>query len=157
MSVLTAIVLMIISVFPTSCGLLAAPVDGPVVRAFAPQGRFGGHWGVDLTVAVGTPVAAADDGVVTFAGDVAGVASVTVNHGGGLRTSYSYLSAVDVTMGDSVLRGGLIGHSGVDHGLAVLHFSVRVGDRYVDPVLLLGCVSPGAGLRLVAGGRPVYA
>src|SRR5262249_13015098 len=67
------------------------PVDGPVVRPFEePSSAYGpGHRGADLAAPPGTPVHAANDGVVTFAGTVAGTLHVTVAHAGGLRTSYS--------------------------------------------------------------------
>ena len=72
------------------------PPDGPVVRRFAPIGSYGGHWGVDVAMAPGTPVPAMDAGIVTFAGSIAERRSVTLDHGGGLRTSYSYLTEVTV-------------------------------------------------------------
>ncbi|MFQ5948287.1 MAG: M23 family peptidase, partial [Acidimicrobiia bacterium] len=68
---------------PTCTGL-AAPVGGPVIRAFAPVGAYGGHWGIDFGVEVGTTVRTAAPGEVTFAGTVAGNRTVTVHHGGGV-------------------------------------------------------------------------
>jgi len=130
-----------------SC-LLGLPADGPVVRGFAPQGPYGGHWGVDVAVDPGTPVRAVAAGVVTFSGSIAGNQTVTVSHGGGVRTSYSYLSARYVTGGHRVAIGGAVGASGVDHGVAAIHFSLRVGDRYVDP--LASCRTPSPGLRLAS-------
>ena len=53
-----------------------------------------GHRGVDFAAAPGTPVRAANDGVVSFAGSVAGTLHVTIAHAGDLRTSYSFLSSV---------------------------------------------------------------
>ncbi len=126
------------------------PVTGPTLRAFAPIGSYGGHWGVDIAAAEGSSVGAADRGYVTFAGSVAGMLTVTIAHGGGLRTSYSYLDGVTVVPGEHVDRLTVIGASGVDHGLEALHFSVRVGDRYHDPAGWLGCFdAPHSGLRLV--------
>jgi hypothetical protein len=117
------------------------PVDGRVVRSFQePISRFGaGHRGVDLVAATGTPVRAANDGQVSFAGDVAGSLHVVVAHDGGIRTSYSFLARVDVRAGQTVRKGervGLAGGTGDAHGPGVLHFGVRIGDRYVDPMLL---------------------
>ncbi len=126
------------------------PVSGAVVRDYAPIGRYAGHWGIDIAAARGTAVLAADSGQVAFAGSVAGMLSVTVSHGGGLRTSYSYLDEVDVIVGQQVARLDVVGRSGADHGLEALHFSVRVGDRYHDPERWLGCfAAPHLGLRLV--------
>jgi hypothetical protein len=122
-------------------GAWIPPVDGPVVRPFvAPIAVYAaGHRGVDLAAAPGTPVRAANDGTVSFAGTVAGSLHVVVAHAGGIRTSYSYLASADVHTGDPVRRGQVIGHaggSGEAHEPGVLHFGVRVGDRYVDPMLL---------------------
>ena len=83
----------------TACASLAAPVAGPIVRGFAPVGSYGGHWGIDFGTPASTPVAAAAGGVVTFAGSVAGMLSVSLDHGGGLKTSYSYLSEIAVSEG----------------------------------------------------------
>ncbi|HEX5630830.1 MAG TPA: M23 family metallopeptidase, partial [Acidimicrobiia bacterium] len=133
--------------------LLAAPVSGPVVAGFAPQGYYGGHWGVDLAVPEGSPVGAAAAGTVTFAGSVAGMLTVTVNHGGVVRTSYSYLSSVAVSAGDRVARGTVVGASGMDHDRAAVHWSLRVGDVYVDPraaCRLAGDTAPAVRLAAIA-------
>ncbi len=139
------------------CPGLALPGAGEIVRGFAPIGRYAGHWGIDIAAAPGNPVTAADNGVVTFAGDVAGVLSVTVHHGGGLRTSYSYLESIGVAVGQPVGRGSTLGLSGVDHENPAIHFSVRVGDQYQDPGVWLGCFaapSPGLSLVPVPGAYP---
>jgi hypothetical protein len=84
-------------------------------------------------------VRAANDGTVSFAGDVAGSLHVVVAHEGGIRTSYSFLASAEVHAGEHVVRGQLIGRaggSGDGHGAGVVHFGARVGDRYVDPTLL---------------------
>jgi murein DD-endopeptidase MepM/ murein hydrolase activator NlpD len=116
------------------------PVDGPVVRPFvAPVSVYGaGHRGADLSVPLATPVHAAGAGRVVFAGAVAGSLHVVVLHPGGLRTSYSYLSAVSVHEGDDVTAGAIVGLSGTDPDDAgpALHFALRVGDTYVDPMVL---------------------
>src|SRR5690242_3558081 len=87
------------------------PVDGAVVHPFEePASVYGaGHRGADLAAAPGTPARAANDGVVSFAGSVAGTLHVTVTHAGGLRTSYSFLSAVAVREGQPVARGDVLG------------------------------------------------
>ncbi|HHC08903.1 MAG TPA: M23 family metallopeptidase [Actinobacteria bacterium] len=131
------------------CGLWAPPVDGPVVRDFAPSGSYAGHWGVDLASGAGDPVRAVADGVVTFAGTVAGMQAVTVEHGG-LRSTVSFLSGILVDVGRVVARGETVGRSGGHGGVEGTHLSARVGDRYVDPAPLLGCLGPpGAALELV--------
>ena len=64
---------------------LIPPVDGPISRHFEPpQGPYGpGHRGIDLAVPEGTPVRAAAAGTVSFAGVVAGVLAVTIDHPSG--------------------------------------------------------------------------
>ena len=121
---------------------LVPPVDGPVDRPFDPPARpWGpGHRGVDYRVPPGTPVRAAGDGVVGFAGGVAGGLHVAVDHAGGLRTSYAYLGRIDVRPGQHVRAGdvvGLSGGTGPGHGAGVVHFGVRQGTRAIDPATLI--------------------
>src|SRR5262249_42059740 len=100
-----------------------------------------GHRGVDFAAPSGRAVHAAGGGTVTFAGDVAGTLHVVVTHRNGLRTSYSFLADVAVGAGDAVTTDTLLGHTGgtdpdSGHGPDTLHFGLRVGERYVDPLLL---------------------
>lgn len=139
---------------PPVSGSYAWPVDGSVIRPFEPPaGPFGaGHRGIDIAAASGTPVRAAERGVVTFAGSLAGDLYVTVEHPDGVRTTSSWLSAVAVRRGDAVVRGQVIGATGRGHpGSAEpphLHFGARVGDEYIDPMLLLEPRSVAGRVRL---------
>lgn len=116
---------------------LQAPVPGPVVRGFDPgTGPYSaGHRGVDLAAEVGDPVRASADGVISFAGSVAGRASVSITHSGQLRTTYT---AVDpaVTSGSRVRAGDVIGHVAAwpDHGCECLHWGLTDGHNYWDPL-----------------------
>ncbi len=144
---------------PDDTGGWMRPVDGPVVEPFdAPSSDYAaGHRGVDFAAAPGTPVRAANDGVVSFAGSVAGTLHVTIAHAGDLRTSYSFLSSVGVRIGQPVTRGdvvGLTGGVGTDHDGRVLHLGLRIGDRYVDPMLLFRPRDLTALVRLVPAGAP---
>jgi hypothetical protein len=119
------------------------PLAGRVVRAFAepPSTYAAGHRGVDFAAPVGADVRAAGAGTVSFAGDVGGGLHVVVQHRGGVRTSYSFLADVTVAEGEAVTAATVVGHAGGSdadsgHEPGVLHFGVRVGDRYVDPMLL---------------------
>ena len=137
-----------------SC-LLTPPVPGAVLSGFAPIGSYGGHWGVDLAAPPGAPVRAAAAGEVTFAGRVAGMLTVTVHHGGTLRTSYSYLGSLAVSSGQAVRRGDVVGFVGAAHKREGVHWSLRVGDRYLDPMASCRAfTSPGAAVRLTAGTYP---
>jgi murein DD-endopeptidase MepM/ murein hydrolase activator NlpD len=114
------------------------PVHGPIIRHFEPPPTpyAAGHRGLDMAVPIGTPVVASNDGVVAFAGAVAGELFVSIDHADGIRTTYSYLSAVLVARGDVVARGQRVGVSGPGHTGAAqphLHFGMRVGDTYLDP------------------------
>jgi hypothetical protein len=144
---------------PDDGGGWLRPVDGAVVHPFdAPSSEYAaGHRGVDFAAAPGTPVRAANDGVVSFAGSVAGTLHVTIAHPGGLRTSYSFLASVGVREGQPVSRGDVVGLSGgvgTDHDGHVLHLGLRVGDRYVDPMLLFRPSDLTKLVRLVPAGEP---
>jgi hypothetical protein len=117
------------------------PVPGAVVRPFvAPTTPYGpGHRGVNFAAPNGTPVRAAGAGRVVFAGYVAGGLHVTVAHKGGIRTTYSFLLRAVVHTSQTVNAGTVIGFSGgvgPDDPENELHFSVRIGDDYIDPMRL---------------------
>jgi triacylglycerol esterase/lipase EstA (alpha/beta hydrolase family) len=142
-------------------GAWQRPVQGAVVRPFQqPSSIYGpGHRGVDFaaTAAAGMPVRAANDGVVSFAGWVAGTLHVTIAHDGNLRTSYSFLQSINVREGQAVARGDVVGTAGgvgPDHDGGVLHFGLRVGDRYVDPMVLFRPDDLTKLVRLVPAGDP---
>jgi murein DD-endopeptidase MepM/ murein hydrolase activator NlpD len=129
-----------------SC-LLVLP--GPVTQPFAPEGDYGGHWGVDVGAAEGDPVLAPLDGLVSFAGRVVGVRTVTIRSGE-FRVSLSYLASIDVETGRAVRRGDVLGTTGSPHGVAGLHIGLRRGDEYLDPVRFARCRSNLRGtLRLL--------
>src|SRR4051794_39477029 len=113
-----------------------------VVHAFdPPDSPYGsGHRGVDLAGAVGQPVFAIGDGVVTYAGPLAGRFVIVVSHGR-LRSTYEPGSA-GVAVGDRVRAGQQIGVLSVvgSHCLpaACLHLGVLRGTEYLDPLALLG-------------------
>jgi murein DD-endopeptidase MepM/ murein hydrolase activator NlpD len=121
------------------------PLDPPVavVAVFtAPAGPFApGHRGVDLGGRVGDPVRSAAAGVVAFAGRVAGRGVVSVDHPGGLRTSYEPVTAT-VARGDQVGAGAVLGRleAAASHcpPAACLHWGLRRGGTYLDPRSLLG-------------------
>ncbi|GAA2222094.1 hypothetical protein GCM10010429_56520 [Micromonospora olivasterospora] len=121
------------------------PLDGTPrpARRFdpPPQPWLAGHRGVDLLAAPGARVRAAGAGVVLFAGPVAGRPVVTVGHGAGLRTTYEPVRA-DVRPGERVAAGAplgqvLPGHAGCPEA-ACLHWGLRRGEEYLDPLALLG-------------------
>jgi murein DD-endopeptidase MepM/ murein hydrolase activator NlpD len=124
--------------------LWRAPLDGdltvtrPFDRLLHPYAA--GHRGADLRATPWTPVLAAGDGVVAFAGRVAGRPVVSVDHPGGLRTTYEPVDP-SVAAGQSVARGSPLGTLSVGHAgcpvEACLHWGLRRGETYLDPLSLL--------------------
>jgi murein DD-endopeptidase MepM/ murein hydrolase activator NlpD len=113
-----------------------------VTRRFLnpPQPWRPGHRGVDLEGPVGADVLAASAGVVAFAGVIAGRGVVSVDHPGGLRTTYEPVTAL-VKAGDPVQLGEAVatldaGHLGCP-APACLHWGLRRDDVYLDPLLLV--------------------
>ena len=138
------------------CLAMDPPVEGAAIIAeFEPSGLYAGHWGIDFGTPPGTEVVAGESGVVSFAGIVVGNRTVTVDHGGGMKSSYSYLSSISVEVGERVGRGRPVGSSGRAHGTEGMHFSVRIDGSYIDPRRMLSCsmLDPAAGLRLVPVSR----
>jgi murein DD-endopeptidase MepM/ murein hydrolase activator NlpD len=126
-------------------GAFRWPLDGAprVVRRFDPPAQpwLPGHRGVDLTGTPGATVRAAGAGRVRFAGRIAGRPVISVDHAGGLRTTYEPVEPV-VRIGDEVSPGEPIGRLAVGHpgcaASACLHWGLRRGDVYLDPLALLG-------------------
>ena len=113
-----------------------------LVRGFEPPAeRWGaGHRGVDLAAAIGQPVLAPGPGSVTFVGSVAGRGVVTIAHPDGLRSSLEPVDA-SVEVGDSVAAGQEVGEIESARGhcapTACVHWGVRDGETYVNPLRLL--------------------
>jgi murein DD-endopeptidase MepM/ murein hydrolase activator NlpD len=117
-------------------GALLAPVAGPVTSGFGVDRGDHMHAGVDFGVPVGTPVAAARAGRVTFAG-ASGTYGlrVDIDHGGGVTTRYAHLNRINVRLGETVRAGQNIGASG-NTGQSTgphLHFEVRKNGVAVNP------------------------
>ena len=128
----------------TSCGLPRWPTRAPLTSPYGLRtlgSKIDMHHGVDLGVAIGTPVHAMARGTVTVAGPKSGYGyAVMIDHGLGWVTLYGHLDRVDVSVGDRVRAGQRVGLSG-NTGLSTaphLHFEVRRFGRSRDPVPLLG-------------------
>ena len=102
---------------------------------------WSGHLGIDIAAGEGSPIYAADSGVVVFAGWATGGYGYTVmiDHGNGYQTLYAHLSQVSASCGRSVSQGGTIGHSGSTGNStgAHLHFEVRFNGGFVSPWYVL--------------------
>lgn len=118
---------------------LRSPIDGSVVRGFhvGPSPWSPGHRGVDLRGSPGQQVLAAAQGRVHFAGSVAGRPSVSIDHGNGLRTTYTPV-APTVAEGDVVAAGDPVGTLLPGHCQpACLHWGLTDGEDYFDPLRYL--------------------
>ena len=121
---------------------LAAPVPLAIVRGFDPPATDwgAGHRGVDLASGAGTHVLSPGDGVVTFAGRVAGRGIVVVRHATGLRSTLEPVTS-SVATGDAVREGqsvGVLEQTGSHCApQGCLHWGVRRGDKYIDPLDVL--------------------
>lgn len=101
-----------------------------------------GHRGVDLPLRLGADVLAAGDGVVAFVGVVAGTPVISVDHAGGIRTTYQPVRST-LAVGDKVREGeplGALAHApaGFSGSHDGLHWGALVSkDSYIDPLTLL--------------------
>lgn len=111
------------------------PLVAPITDPFRPppQPWLPGNRGIEYATEPGTPVRAAAQGVVTFAGPVAGSLHVTVSHPDGVRTSYSFLATIAVRADSALSRGVVVGTTGTR-----FHVGARRGERYIDPASLWG-------------------
>ena len=102
------------------------------------------HYGIDLRAAVGTSIAAADGGVVVYAGTPDGISAsygklIIIDHQNGYKTYYAHLSSFSVRVGDAVAQGQMIGRSGITGNVTGphLHFEIRYNNQTKNPLLYL--------------------
>lgn len=136
---------------PEPSGGTMSAILSPPVAALTVTSPFGSrehpltgvtklHTGLDFAAPQGAPVSAAREGRVEFAGTTSAYGNrVVIDHGTidgeRLQTTYSHLSAIQVTQGQSVATGSPIGHVG-STGLSTgphLHFEVLLNGQYLDP------------------------
>lgn len=115
------------------------PRAGTVLRAFdKPEHNWlSGHRGVDLPLEIGAEVVSAGDGMVVFAGLVAGTPTISIDHADGVRTTYQPVHP-RISAGDPVVAKQVIGTLG--HPTTAypgLQWGARIGDDYINPVGLL--------------------
>jgi murein DD-endopeptidase MepM/ murein hydrolase activator NlpD len=110
------------------------------VRSDPFRGTAAMHAGVDIPGALGTPIYATADGVISHAGKQGGYGNlVQINHGRGIETRYGHLSKILVADNTRVKRGqliGLMGSTGRSTG-SHLHYEVRVDGKAVNPIPFL--------------------
>jgi murein DD-endopeptidase MepM/ murein hydrolase activator NlpD len=117
------------------------PVKGRVIQGFGPKSSGGQNDGINVAVPEGTPIKAAEDGVVAYAGsELKGYGNlVLVRHSNGFVTAYAHASELNVKKGETIKRGQVIGKAGATGNVASpqLHFEVRKGATPVDPTQYL--------------------
>lgn len=118
------------------------PVKGEVIAEYGTTSKGQHNDGINIAAARGTPVLAAEAGVVAYAGnELRGFGNLLlIKHEGGWMTAYAHNDALLVKRGDVVKRGQKIAKVGDSGGVSQpqLHFEVRQGTRAVDPATLLG-------------------
>jgi murein DD-endopeptidase MepM/ murein hydrolase activator NlpD len=117
------------------------PVRGKVITSYGAKTNGKANDGINLAVPEGTPVKAAEDGVVAYSGnELKGYGNlVLVRHANGYVTAYAHASELLVKRGDTIKRGQIIAKSGQsgEVGSPQLHFEIRKGSTPVDPLQFL--------------------
>jgi murein DD-endopeptidase MepM/ murein hydrolase activator NlpD len=117
------------------------PVRGKVITTYGAKTNGKSNDGINLAVPEGTPVKAAEDGVVAYSGnELKGYGNlVLVRHSNGYVTAYAHASELLVKRGDTIKRGQVIAKSGQsgEVGSPQLHFEIRKGSSPVDPLQFL--------------------
>jgi len=119
-------------------GQLIWPVNGPITSPFCERRAWEAcHPGIDIGVPSGTPIRAADSGRVIIAGWTGGYGNYTcIQHTATLSSCYGHQSSIQVSVGQNVSQGQVIGLSGCtglcfgDH----LHFEVRINGAVTNPL-----------------------
>jgi murein DD-endopeptidase MepM/ murein hydrolase activator NlpD len=117
------------------------PVRGKVITSYGAKTNGKANDGINLAVPEGTPVKAAEDGVVAYSGnELKGYGNlVLVRHSNGYVTAYAHASELLVKRGETIKRGQIIAKSGQsgEVGSPQLHFEIRKGSSPVDPLQFL--------------------
>lgn len=148
------------SIPPARKGILSWPVNSIITQIYGPTSQTGFvndvynfHNGVDLRAAIGTPIRAAADGIISGVGDDGKYAYgkwITINHQNGLTTLYGHFSVQRVSVGRQIKGGEVIGYSG-NTGFTTgphLHFTVyatntfRVESRWCGLLPIGGSINP---------------
>ena len=118
------------------------PARGRVIAGFGSKPNGTQNDGINLAVPEGTPIKAADDGVVAYAGnELKGYGNlVLIRHANGYVSAYAHARELLVKRGDTIKRGQVIAHAGQTGNVTSpqLHFEIRKGSTPVDPTQFLG-------------------
>ena len=121
------------------------PVDGESTSSFGRRSVFNGqprspHSGTDFRATEGTPIKSPNGGKVVLATDLYFSGNVVViDHGLGLYSYFAHLSSIDVTLGEDVSQGKVVGKVGSTGRVTGphLHWTVRLNGSRVDPLSLM--------------------
>jgi murein DD-endopeptidase MepM/ murein hydrolase activator NlpD len=117
------------------------PVRGRVITTYGAKTNGKQNDGINVAVPEGTPVKAAEDGVVAYSGnELKGYGNlILVRHANGYVTAYAHASELMVKRGETIKRGQIIAKSGQsgEVGSPQLHFEIRKGSSPVDPLQFL--------------------
>ncbi len=117
------------------------PVRGRVITTYGAKTNGKSNDGINVAVPEGTPVKAAEDGVVAYSGnELKGYGNlILVRHSNGYVTAYAHASELMVKRGENIKRGQIIAKSGQsgEVGSPQLHFEIRKGSSPVDPLQFL--------------------
>ena len=117
------------------------PVRGRVIAGYGAKTNGKSNDGINVAVPEGTPVKAAEDGVVAYSGnELKGYGNlILVRHSNGYVTAYAHASELMVKRGETIKRGQVIAKSGQsgEVGSPQLHFEIRKGSSPVDPLSFL--------------------
>lgn len=127
---------------PARAGSFRWPLRGELLMGYGPQPGGQHNDGINIGAPVGTPIVAAEAGIVAYVGsDVDTLGNlVLIRHAGGWVTAYAHNDSVVVTRGMRVARGDVIGLTGATGNVdrPQLHFEIRKETEAVDPIELLG-------------------
>lgn len=133
---------------PLSNRKFLLPVRGKLLSRFGPKGRGLRNDGVNIAAPRGSPVRAAQSGIVVYSGNaLLGFGNmILVRHANGYMTAYAHNESISVKRGDTVRRGQVISTVGSSGNVASpqLHFEIRKGKRAVNPAKYLPKLSSSA-------------
>jgi murein DD-endopeptidase MepM/ murein hydrolase activator NlpD len=113
------------------------PVRGRILSAYGKKPNGQQNDGINVSVPEGTPIRAAEEGTVAYAGnELKGFGNlILIRHADNWVTAYAHLSTIDVKKDQKVKRGDVIARAGQTGGVTApqLHFEIRKGANPVDP------------------------
>jgi murein DD-endopeptidase MepM/ murein hydrolase activator NlpD len=126
---------------PLSRRKFLLPVRGSLLSKFGPKGRGLHNDGVNIAAPRGTPVRAAENGVVVYSGNaLLGFGNmILIRHANGYMTAYAHNASISVARGETVRRGQVIAKVGSSGNVSSpqLHFEIRQGKRAINPAKYL--------------------